>query len=91
VVIPVGDAAMATAIRVATAVRRRGFATEILVRGNLKKRLARASEQLASTAVIIGDDELAAGEVTLKHLRIQQQERVPIDNVVEHLWPSSDR
>jgi histidyl-tRNA synthetase len=91
VVIPVGDAAMATAIRVATAVRRRGFATEILVRGNLKKRLARASEQLASTAVIIGDDELAAGEVTLKHLRIQQQERVPIDGVVEHLWPSSDR
>ncbi|CAA9540693.1 MAG: Histidyl-tRNA synthetase [uncultured Sphingosinicella sp.] len=90
VVMPVGDAAEATAIRVATAVRRRGFATEIYTRGNLKKRLARASERLVSTAIIIGDDELEAGQATVRHLRIQQQDRIPFDRIVEQLWPTGD-
>ncbi len=90
VIVPVGEAAEVEAIRIAAAVRRRGFGVELLMRGNLKKRLARASELLASTAIIIGDDELAAGEATVKHLRLQEQQRVPLDRVVETLWPADE-
>jgi histidyl-tRNA synthetase len=90
VIIPVGEAAEVEALRAAAAVRRRGFGAEVLMRGNLKKRLARANDLNASTAIIIGDDELAAGEATVKHLRVQEQQRVPLGRLVETLWPTDD-
>jgi histidyl-tRNA synthetase len=61
-----------------------------MFRGNLKKRLARASAIYASEAIIIGEEELAAGEATVKHLRLQTQQRVPFGKIVETLWPRSD-
>jgi histidyl-tRNA synthetase len=90
VVLPVGEAAEVEALRVAAAVRRRGFGVELLMRGSLKKRLARANELNASTAIIIGEDELAAGEATVKHLRLQEQQRVPLGRIVETLWPANE-
>jgi histidyl-tRNA synthetase len=42
----------------------------------LKNQLKRADRSGARLAVIIGDDELAAGEVTLKPLRGQEQRRI---------------
>jgi histidyl-tRNA synthetase len=42
----------------------------------LKNQLKRADRSGARLAVIIGDDELAAGEVTIKPLRGQEQRRV---------------
>jgi histidyl-tRNA synthetase len=90
VIIPVGEEAETEAMRVAAAVRGRGFGAELMFRGNLKKRLARASAIYASEAIIIGEEELAAGEATVKHLRLQTQQRVPFGKIVETLWPRSD-
>ena len=86
--IPVGDQAEPVAMRLASEIRRRGFGADLLMRGNLKKRLARASERYGSTAIIIGEDELAAGEATVKHLAAQTQQRVRFDALVATLWPA---
>ena len=89
--IPVGDEAEPVAMRLASEIRRRGFGADLLMRGNLKKRLARASERYGSAAIIIGEDELAAGEATVKHLAAQTQQRVPFDALVSTLWPAQDQ
>jgi histidyl-tRNA synthetase len=47
-------------------------------RGNLKKRMSRASAAGASVALIIGDEEVAADEVTVKDLATGEQKRIPV-------------
>ncbi|WP_426957182.1 histidine--tRNA ligase [Muricoccus radiodurans] len=77
-VIPVGDAAEATALDALQALRRAGVVAEIAYKGNLKRRMERANRIGARAAVIIGDEELAAGAAQLRDLDAGTQERVPL-------------
>lgn len=43
--------------------------------GNLKKQLKRADKSGAALGVLLGDDELANGQVTLKWLRADQPQQ----------------
>jgi histidyl-tRNA synthetase len=52
-------------------------------RGNMKKRLGRANDAGATYALIIGDNELAAGDAQLKALASGEQRSVPLDRLVE--------
>ncbi|MGY8996079.1 MAG: His/Gly/Thr/Pro-type tRNA ligase C-terminal domain-containing protein, partial [Alphaproteobacteria bacterium] len=54
-------------------------------RGNLKRRMQRANKVNASHAVIMGDDELARGIVTLRDLDSGEQAELSIDSVSEGL------
>ena len=54
-------------------------------RGNMKKRMSRASASGAARALIIGDDELARNEAQLKDLDSGAQRSVPLQGVVEAL------
>jgi histidyl-tRNA synthetase len=56
---------------------------EIYATGKLKKRMARANEAGALVAVLIGEDELAAGEVTVRDLHGGEQARVAPGDVGE--------
>jgi histidyl-tRNA synthetase len=47
-------------------------------RGNMKKRMSRANESGARVALIVGDEELAAGEAMVKDLVSGTQERLPL-------------
>jgi histidyl-tRNA synthetase len=78
-VIPMGGAAEAVAIGIVANLRRAGVVTDMTYRGNMKKRMQRANAQGAKTAIIIGDDELAQGEVTIRNLVDGTQERCKID------------
>jgi histidyl-tRNA synthetase len=82
-VIPMGEAAEAAALGVLKRLREGGIAAEQSWRGNMKKRLAKADAAGAGIAVIIGDDELAAGEATVKDLKSGEQRRVAIEALVE--------
>ncbi|MFZ5608143.1 MAG: histidine--tRNA ligase [Pseudomonadota bacterium] len=82
VVIPVGEAAQLPALRLAHDLRRAGIAVEQGYRGNLKKRMKRANELGARLALILGDEELAAGNVTLRDLDSGAQVAVPHAAVV---------
>ena len=85
VFIPVGDSATNLCASLLANFRRRGLYCDMAYRGNLKKRMQRADASGASYAVIVGDDELALGEITIRSLKSGEQVKrkvsdLPVDN-----------
>ncbi|WP_137125002.1 histidine--tRNA ligase [Roseomonas sp. HF4] len=80
-VIPVGDAAEGAALDMLQALRRAGVVAEIAYRGNLKRRMERANRIGARAAVILGEEEIAAGVAQLRDLDAGTQEKVPLPEV----------
>jgi len=80
-VIPVGDAAEDAALDMVQALRRAGVVAEIAYRGNLKRRMERANRIQARAAVILGEEEIAAGVAQLRDLDAGSQEKVPLAEV----------
>ncbi|MBT9567342.1 MAG: histidine--tRNA ligase [Thiobacillus sp.] len=75
-IVHAGDAAQAFAWQVATALRGAGLATVLHCGGgSFKSQMKKADASRARFAVIIGDDEAAAGQVTLKPLRGKGEQR----------------
>ena len=85
VLVPLGDRAVAAAQRLLAELRGAGIAVDMAFRGNMKKRMSKASESGATYAVIIGDDELDRGEAQLKHLGTSEQRAVALDRLVAAL------
>ena len=77
-VVPLGERAEAEAQRIIAGLRREGIATEAAFRGNMKKRMSRASASGAKFALIIGDEELNRGEAQLKDLATGEQRSVSL-------------
>jgi histidyl-tRNA synthetase len=88
-VVHAGDAASAWAPRVAEQLRDEGLAVVLHCGGgSFKSQMKKADASGARFAVIIGDDEAAAGEVTVKPLRGGgEQQRIKLDGVIELLSP----
>ncbi|WP_077511354.1 histidine--tRNA ligase [Sphingomonas sp. LM7] len=86
VVIPMGENAAVAAQRILAELRRKGISTDMAFRGNMKKRMAKASEAGARYAVIIGDDELATEQVTLKALYSGDQAKLLAHLTAQTLW-----
>jgi histidyl-tRNA synthetase len=84
-VIPIGDAAEATAIEVLQSLRSNGIRAEMAYRGNLKRRMERANRTGARAAIILGDDDVAAGVAQVKDLTTGAQEAVPLANIPARL------
>ena len=84
-VVPVGEAALPTALKVTQQLRRAGFVVELGYSGNLKKRMQRANKLNARAALLFGDDELAAGSATLRDLDSGEQELVSLSSLAERL------
>jgi histidyl-tRNA synthetase len=80
-IIPMDAAALAQANGLARSLRDKWNTVEIFSSGKIKKRMARANDGGALLAVIIGEDELAAGEVTVRDLFTGDQARVSPDEV----------
>jgi histidyl-tRNA synthetase len=84
-VVNVGTTAGRYALSVAEALRDAGFR---VVRhgggGSFKSQMKKADASGATLAVIIGDDEAAAGEVSFKPMRAEaQQQRLPLARAIE--------
>ncbi len=84
-VVPVGETAQATALKVTQELRHAGFVVELGYSGNLKKRLQRANKMNARAALLFGEEELAARSATLRDLDSGEQELVSLDSLTEHL------
>lgn len=84
-VIPVGDDTNAKAVEIAYLLRKAGYRVEQSYSGNLKKRMMKANKANAYKAVIIGSDELAKNEVTIKDLDSGEQKNVAINHIVEEI------
>ncbi|MFN3776073.1 histidine--tRNA ligase [Sphingomonas parapaucimobilis] len=85
VVVPMGAAAELRATGLVAELRRMDIATDMAFRGNMKRRMAKANDQGARYALILGDDELANGQVQVKALTTGEQAKVPLDTVAQSL------
>ena len=72
-VIPMNATAEDAALSILRSLRAEHIRTEMDYRGNFKRRLERASKLLAPVAIILGDDEIASGQVVVRDMltRIQ--------------------
>ena len=86
-VIPVTGETETRAMQIAHALRRDGFVVELGFRGNLSRRLKRANRLNARAAVILGPDEVARGNATLRDLDSGGQEEVPLSAIGDRLAP----
>ena len=84
-VIPVGDDAQEAALKIAYDLRKAGFRVEHSYSGNLKKRMIKANKANAYKAVIIGSEELAAGNVTVKDLDSGEQKSVHLEDLIKEI------
>jgi histidyl-tRNA synthetase len=84
--VPLGAAAKRRSVVLAGALRARGVATDLAYgdRG-LKGAMKAADRSGAAYAVVLGDRDLAAGEVPVKDLRTGEQQTVALDALTTHL------
>lgn len=84
--VTLGEQAAAQALSLATRLRSAGIGCEFDLSGRgMKGQMKDASRSGARFAVILGDDEIASGEVTVKDLGSGDQERVQLDQLEEWL------
>ena len=86
-VVPVGGGAETAAFNLAQELRRDGFTVDIGYGGNLSRRMKRANKLRARLAVILGEDEIRAGTVTVRDLETGEQEEVALRGLRDHLAP----
>jgi histidyl-tRNA synthetase len=86
-VVPIGEVGQSMALVIAELLRYNGLAIDLAYSGNLSRRLRRANRINARAAVLIGDDEVAQGEVRLRDLDTGEQTDVPVRLAEDHSVP----
>jgi len=82
-IVPFGGETKRRAMRLARELRDAGLGACVGLGGRgIKSQLRLAGKIGTPFAVIIGDDELASGEATLRDMRASEQVRVPLDQIV---------
>ncbi len=80
-----GDAARESALALLRDLRRGGLEAHMEYEGrSIKSQMKRADRLKAAYALILGDDELAAGAVSVKDMATGEQARVAREAVVDH-------
>ncbi len=86
VLLPAAEGSATVALGLARDLALAGIRAEVEVTGrSLRAGLKWATKLDARAVVILGEDELAANEATLRHMDRGEQERVPLDRLVELL------
>ncbi|MDE3061166.1 MAG: histidine--tRNA ligase [Pseudomonadota bacterium] len=84
-VIPIDAAQEMEALKLADALRHQNFTVELITRGNMGKKMKKADKLGATAVLLLGEDEVKAGEVTLRWLATGEQQRLPVQSVVQAL------
>jgi len=80
---PLGDAALRHAGELARELRRNGSSVEVMAGGKLKRAMELANKLGARFALILGDDEIAAGEYSVKDMQSGEQRRVRREDLAQ--------
>jgi histidyl-tRNA synthetase len=86
-VIPVDDAQEKEALVLAQQLRHKGFAVELVTRGNMSKKMKRAAKFNACAALMLGEAEVAGGNVQLKRFDDGSQETLARSALEQALAP----
>jgi histidyl-tRNA synthetase len=79
---PLGDAALSHAGVLARDLRRANISVEVAANMKLKRAMELANKAAARYALILGDDEIAAGVYTLKNMQSTDQHTVTREQIV---------
>jgi histidyl-tRNA synthetase len=82
---PMGAEAARHCANVAADLRAAGCAVELGLDGKLKRSLELANKMGARFALIVGDNEIAAGQYTLKNMQSGEQQTVSSDELAERI------
>lgn len=77
-VIPAGQVSEETICRILSTLRRENMTTEIDYSGSPRKRMERANKKHVDYVIFAGEEELAQGEVTLRHMKDGKSERIKL-------------
>ncbi|MBX9805113.1 MAG: histidine--tRNA ligase [Alphaproteobacteria bacterium] len=84
-VIAVGDDVMAQSFQLAMNLRKDGIIVEFAYSGNVGKRLKRADKVNACAAILIGTDEIASSQATVRNLDTGEQNLVAFSALKDYL------
>lgn len=85
-VMPIGEKALDAAFSLTTEIRGLGYAAETPLEAlKLGSQFKKAEKRGAKFALIVGEDELAAGEGQLKNLAAQTQKTIKLDDLEKEL------
>jgi histidyl-tRNA synthetase len=85
VLVPIGGQAETLMLKMSEELRDAGLVVELGYSGNVQRRMRRADRLGARAAVLMGDDEIAAGTATLRDLDSGAQEAVPLGGLAARL------
>jgi histidyl-tRNA synthetase len=80
-----GDKSRLYAVQLLTKIRDAGIDAQIALRGSLRSQLRHANKREAKLVIIIGEDELERGEVTLRDMVGGDQTMVPMEEIIPTL------
>ncbi len=84
-IVYMGEAARQVAVQQLVAVRAAGLGAQIAMGGSLRAQLRQANKRGARFTVIIGEEELAQGQLQLKDMVAGTQDTIALDALVEEL------
>jgi histidyl-tRNA synthetase len=82
-IVPLGAAAERKGRQLAETLRSEGFAVDVGYSGNLSRRMRRADRIGAAAVLILGDDELARGQIQLRDMETGAQSELALDDVTD--------
>ncbi len=85
IIIPLGKSAQSAASGVLANIRRNHISADMAYKGTMKKRMQKANAKNAKSVIIMGEDELERGEVSVKNLSTGEQELVALENIIAAL------
>ncbi len=84
-IVPMGQGMEIEALKLADELRASGYHVDYGYKGKVGQRLKRASQQQAHIAIMLGEDELAAGKVVLRDLDAGEQQEIVRSALEDHL------
>lgn len=83
--IPADEKGEGESLKVAHALRQAGFKVEMLLSGKIGKRFQKADKMQATLALVLGENEVAAGTIAVKDLKSGVQENLTVAALINKL------
>jgi len=87
-IVPISDNENEFALKLANELREKNLCIEFLYSGKIKKKLDKANFLNAKYAIIIGEDEIKTGELTVKDLDKGENKKVVKDKLIQYISQS---
>ena len=84
-IIPIGDDQHALGLQLLSKFRQSGTSAEMSYRGSLKRRLSKADASGAAWAILLGSEEVARGQATVRNLHGGGQFSIPIQRLLDEV------